>query len=473
MGKAKKLVFLFFLVSILILPLARQGVSASGAVTDTISIHIGYFGWTEEQFIEKVTYHWRELDSLFGGILDTHELVYSYYSGGRTYHAAARGIYIKDLLELAGIDFGSISSIDFFTRDQTIGAYRSFTKSSLFDMPRYYFPYLAADEETGEPYAYHGGDLYDGAVRVESMLALEDITIWDNVGYMFEETYDRNMFSTGNRFHLFFGQLSPQDANTSSAAKYVYKLFITFTGTPVLSTEDSNIELIVGNNFRMIVNASAEDALLNAYVEDNLTWTSDDESVVTVDAFGNLTVIAEGQATITASFGVASVSAVVQVSSEVIVPDAPSGDSAISSSSGSNGDGDGDGNGDGSGFYETDEFTSVDDIVEDITVPIRNEPEIVTIDNSRNMFILSSELMNREEYAAWVSRVLGRSYIDDNDDGALSGSRGGGMGADAEVLILPFHDNPVYFLPVASALIVFFLLGFAYGTFSFRRKIRL
>ncbi len=32
------------------------------AVTDTIAIYVGYFGWEEDQYVEKAAYTWRELD---------------------------------------------------------------------------------------------------------------------------------------------------------------------------------------------------------------------------------------------------------------------------------------------------------------------------------------------------------------------------------------------------------------------------
>ena len=149
------------------------------AVTDTIGIYVGYYGWSEEEYREKVTYHWTDLDDRYGGALDTYETIYSYYSGSRTYLVAARGFLIRDLLMYAGIDFGSIASIDFFTKDHTSGAYRSFTKYSLFNLPRYYFPNLAANEETGEIYPWDGDDIWNGATAVEAMLALEDYTEWD------------------------------------------------------------------------------------------------------------------------------------------------------------------------------------------------------------------------------------------------------------------------------------------------------
>lgn len=52
------------------------------AVTDSISVCIGYFGWTEDEYVEKANFSWQELDDWYGGALDTHEEFYSYANGG-------------------------------------------------------------------------------------------------------------------------------------------------------------------------------------------------------------------------------------------------------------------------------------------------------------------------------------------------------------------------------------------------------
>lgn len=52
------------------------------AVTDSISVCIGYFGWTEDEYVEKANFSWQELDDWDGGALDTHEEFYSYANGG-------------------------------------------------------------------------------------------------------------------------------------------------------------------------------------------------------------------------------------------------------------------------------------------------------------------------------------------------------------------------------------------------------
>ena len=52
------------------------------AVTDSISVCIGYFGWAEDEYVEKAKFSWQALDDWYGGALDTHEEFYSYVNGG-------------------------------------------------------------------------------------------------------------------------------------------------------------------------------------------------------------------------------------------------------------------------------------------------------------------------------------------------------------------------------------------------------
>lgn len=52
------------------------------AATDSISVCIGYFGWAEDEYVEKAKFSWQALDDWYGGALDTHEEFYSYSNGG-------------------------------------------------------------------------------------------------------------------------------------------------------------------------------------------------------------------------------------------------------------------------------------------------------------------------------------------------------------------------------------------------------
>ena len=90
---------------------------------------------------------------------------------------------------------------------------------------------------------------------------------------------------------------------------------MTFSGTPVLSSEESNLDLVVGSDHALHVTADAEDDALTAYVQEHLQYTSSDPAVVSVDQYGRLHVNAEGDAVISASFGESSVSVQVHVGS--------------------------------------------------------------------------------------------------------------------------------------------------------------
>lgn len=392
------------------------------AVTDSISVCIGYFGWSEDEYVEKAKFSWQELDDWYGGALDTHEEYYSYYSGSRTYLVFARGFYIRDLLDYAGVDVNSIASIDFFTQDHDAGAYRSFTKYALLDMPRYYFPNTAADEETGELYAWDGGDdLWVGAYQVEPMLALEDYTEWDTSGYDFESYADKSLFSTVNRFHLFFGQASPEEAGTSSAAKYVYKILVTFSGTPVLSSEESNLDLIVGSDHALHVTADAEDDALTDFVQTHLQYASSDPSVVSVDQNGSLHVNAAGDAVITASFGESSVSVNVHV---------------------------GGGGASGSGTQAGEGEGASDAPGVELPQPPDGETQTITLPaNARRVFTL-------------------RPGAQSSDDHGVSA--GEGMQDGSVQLILP-EQAAERTWPVWVLLSLSLLLGFAYGVLRYRK----
>ena len=55
---------------------------------------------------------------------------------------------------------------------------------------------------------------------------------------------------------------------------------MTFSGTPVLSSEEDNLDLIVGSDHALHVTADAEDDALTDYVQANLQYASSDPSVV-------------------------------------------------------------------------------------------------------------------------------------------------------------------------------------------------
>ena len=445
------------------------------AVTDTIGIYVGYYGWSEDEYREKVTYHWTDLDDWYGGALDTCETIYSYYSGSRTYLVAARGFLIRDLLMYAGIDFGSIASIDFFTKDHANGAYRSFTKYSLFNLPRYYFPNLAANEETGEIYPWDGDDIWNGATAVEAMLALEDYTEWDVAGSEFEARYDPAMLSPNCRFHLFFGQSKPEEASTSSAAKYCYKILITFSGTPYLSTEETDMTLKIGSGRRIELYVDAEDGLLTDYVREHITWLSSDDSIVSVAGDGTLAVHAAGDAVITASFGNSSVSVTVHVGEEEAPAEAPG-----TGGSGNTGSGTSSGPASPAVTAAPASAPAVTPAPATAEEPVREPRE------PRDMPLTEEEPVSGLEFVLPPEEVTirpapGKQVFAISPQvlaGLLQGSpeipdqSGGKMDEDSIQLALEPPDRQAYTVTVFSALGGAFLLGFGFELGRFRRLLK-
>ncbi|MDR3311265.1 MAG: hypothetical protein LBS90_07980, partial [Oscillospiraceae bacterium] len=400
----------------------------------------------------KAECHWSELDNLYGGALDTYEVAYSYYSGSRMATDSARGFYLSDFLQYAGVDLNSVATLDFYTKDHTAGAYRSFTKYSMLDAPRYYFPNMFVDEGTKTLTAIDGGSLWDGALQVETMMALEDSWEWDAVGANFAN------YGTSSRFRLLFGQLSPTEAMTSSSAKYVHSVYVTFSGTPALTSDEPNLSATVGSDYRVTVNVAAEDSLLDEYVKANLVWSSNNTDAVEVDMYGNLKVKAEGEAVITAAFGDSVVSVVVSAGGvsaapDIVVPPAPQSPAdanpggaaqpappAVPDKPNANQSGSG--------------------------VSRPGADEVSYSENASGVYILSPEMMSRTEFAEWVNSVLNHGVTTDSDTGGVVNRREAEMADGAEALRVKI--NAVSSAPMYIAAGGMFAAGLIGSVVSFR-----
>ena len=142
-------------------------VFASGYVTDDLTVKIGYWGMDESTFVEKGTYNWYTLASS----LPLHQVAYSFYQenkyGYNTIIDSAKGFYISDFLDFAGIERSGINSISFYTKDVNVGYFTSFSYNELFNTTRYYFEDLSGNlkpkfedtpSEEEEPDDPSGGD---------------------------------------------------------------------------------------------------------------------------------------------------------------------------------------------------------------------------------------------------------------------------------------------------------------------------
>lgn len=221
---------------LLLLSLAAPSLAA-GQVTDTLTVKVGYFGMETEQYVEVGTYHWSELSQN----LPIVENAYSFFRSGtdgvyRTVIDSARGFYISDLMDYVNINIQDIQSIQFYTKDQEIGYFTSFTNAELFESPRYYFNDLSSHIEpvyndAGEVVEYNADSAWNDCWEVAPMLALEDS--WATYELGTEHTAPNyESMGTGNRFRLLFGQAYPTEVRTNQSAKYTHTLFVTLNGTP-------------------------------------------------------------------------------------------------------------------------------------------------------------------------------------------------------------------------------------------------
>ena len=74
------------------------------SVTDTISVCIGYFGWTEDEYVEKAKFSWQELDDGYG---------YQYFKKGEQAVVATEFVTLDALLTDADVTFADGDSLSF------------------------------------------------------------------------------------------------------------------------------------------------------------------------------------------------------------------------------------------------------------------------------------------------------------------------------------------------------------------------
>ena len=146
-----------FLVAGLLCLSLCLGAEAAGTVTDTLTVRVGYYGMEQHRYVEVATYHWSELYDA----LPLHYEAYSFFrsTDDGTYNTvidSAYGFYLADLLDYAGIYSGDIAVVAFYTRDQSVGFFTSFTYADLFGTQRYYYNDLSA----------HISPVYDENVQV-------------------------------------------------------------------------------------------------------------------------------------------------------------------------------------------------------------------------------------------------------------------------------------------------------------------
>lgn len=315
-----------FLVAGLLCLSLCLGAEAAGTVTDTLTVRVGYYGMEQDRYVEVATYHWSELYDA----LPLHYEAYSFFrsTDDGTYNTvidSAYGFYLADLLDYAGIYSGDIAVVAFYTRDQSVGFFTSFTYADLFGTQRYYYNDLSAHispvyDENGTLTGYDGDEAWNDCWTVQPMLALEDSWVSYEIGT--EHTAPNySSLGTGNRFRLLFGQSYPLECRTNQSAKYTHTLFITLQGAPKITEEPPELDGTLGSHTATFQISVGQQALRDALAQ-YLDIASSDSSVleitgitVTPDAqYSDLatvtvhyTVHAEGEVELSFGFGGTSI----------------------------------------------------------------------------------------------------------------------------------------------------------------------
>jgi hypothetical protein len=291
----KRRIFTFTIAFLLSLTLAvpvfaLDDDELNGYAADTLTITVGYFGGP---YYEKKVF---TLDELWA--MDVQTLDYTFIDNMPSVvidHVA--GVTLADVMDAAGIDLGSVQTFNFWCNDKQGGYYASLTKSYLIDTPRYTYYSLPDnfdyDEGAGNEYATLDAE------RVPTMIALADDWNCSLAGASFGSDYAN--LNTNTRFRLIFGQTNAAEHTASNSAKWIHRIEITLGGAPTVTLADFDLDLKVGSQFRSEPIIVAADPVIAANT--TVEWSSSDETIATVDADGNITVHAEGTATITARVG--------------------------------------------------------------------------------------------------------------------------------------------------------------------------
>ncbi|MCU6763289.1 Bacterial Ig-like domain (group 2) [uncultured Roseburia sp.] len=344
---------------------------SEAAGSSTVSITVGY--WGGKEYTKKIV-SMDELEANCG----TNQVIYTWIdnlpAAGTT---EAEGVYLRDVMDYAGIDMSSVLYYNFYTTDAGSydGAWEQWSNDQLFGT-RYSFASCfqqAVDDYLADPEDYRANpeahykvsdfiqdsdkrgeveylqEAWDNRESVEPMLMLKGHSMrWNGDGIA--SYLDFTEMKSEERPCLMFGQKSRTDTGRSKMAKLVEKIHIWFDGYPTITSNSADLEGEIGSKQQVTATVQSPDEFLSQEIAKDLEWVSSDKDVAVVDADGNVTIVGEGTAKISAKYnGKAYFSVGVSGTGNGTEDGDGSGTGDGSGDGDGSGTGDGSGDGDGSG----------------------------------------------------------------------------------------------------------------------------
>ena len=211
--------------------------------TNILRVYVGYFGgpyYEKETFLvdgDSLSFKTGDGEDIDASLI--HDETFSYIDSNDTVTIVpATGIDLTEIINLCGIDEGSIQWIHFLTTDDKV---YSATAKELLNRTRYYYPALE-DYERLDDFEEIAPELQTTGNVVSTMLALQDR--WETDG------------KVSHAMRLLFGQSGPTEQKSQMSGKWVHTVVVQLGGSPSLDME-LDLSQKVGSEYRVTVNIAA------------------------------------------------------------------------------------------------------------------------------------------------------------------------------------------------------------------------